>query len=136
MSNVIKVGVFATLSLIILAVLIWKIEDLNFFRSEGRRISAEFATVAGLDEKAPVRVAGVRVGRVDAIRLDGRSTCPKARSRASRASACSATSTSSSSPDLPAGGRCRPTRSSPARRRRASTRRWRSSTASATASRR
>lgn len=72
MSNVVKVGVFATLCLIILAVFIWKVEDLNIFKPEGRHLQAEFATVAGLDDKAPVRVAGVRVGRVDGIRLDGR----------------------------------------------------------------
>jgi phospholipid/cholesterol/gamma-HCH transport system substrate-binding protein len=34
-------------------------------------VDASFASVAGLDDKAAVRVAGVRVGRVDGIRLDG-----------------------------------------------------------------
>ncbi|HYG61879.1 MAG TPA: MlaD family protein [Thermoanaerobaculia bacterium] len=72
MSNVIKVGLFATVCLIILAFLIWQIEDINPFKQEGSQLSARFATVAGLDDKAPVRVAGVRVGRVDGITLDGR----------------------------------------------------------------
>lgn len=71
MGQAIKVGVFATLCLIVLAVLIWNIEDLNPFAPEGQRIEAVFNSVAGLDDKAPVRVAGVRVGRVDGIRLEG-----------------------------------------------------------------
>ena len=72
MSNVIKVGVFATLCMIVLAVLVWQIEDLNPFAEGGRTLDAKFASVAGLDEKAPVRVAGVRVGRVESIVLEGR----------------------------------------------------------------
>ena len=75
MSQIIKVGVFATLCLVILAVLIWKIEDINPFQKGGRRIDAVFGSVAGLDDKSAVRMAGVRVGRVDGIGLaaDGRS---------------------------------------------------------------
>lgn len=72
MSQVVKIGIFATVCLVILAVLIWKIEDINPFAEEGRRIDAIFDSVAGLDDKASVRVAGVRVGRVDAVGLDGR----------------------------------------------------------------
>lgn len=35
-------------------------------------MDALFDSVAGLDDKSAVRVAGVRVGRVDGIRLEGR----------------------------------------------------------------
>ncbi|HVT19131.1 MAG TPA: MlaD family protein [Thermoanaerobaculia bacterium] len=75
MSQMIKVGLFATLCLIVLAVLIWNIQGLNPFKSGGERIAAVFPSVAGLDDKAAVRLAGVRVGRVDGIGLakDGRS---------------------------------------------------------------
>lgn len=72
MKSLAKVGVFATLCLIILAVLIWQIEDLNPFSVEGQRLDAVFKSVAGLDDKASVRIAGVRVGRVDGVGLDGR----------------------------------------------------------------
>lgn len=70
MSQVVKVGIFATVCLVILAVLIWKIEDINPFAEEGRKIDAVFDSVAGLDDKASVRIAGVRVGRVDSVGLD------------------------------------------------------------------
>src|SRR5688572_25129255 len=72
MSQAVKVGMFATVCLVILAILIWQIEDINPFADKGRRIDALFDSVAGLDEKASVRVAGVRVGRVDGVGLEGR----------------------------------------------------------------
>jgi phospholipid/cholesterol/gamma-HCH transport system substrate-binding protein len=71
MKSLVKVGVFATLCLIILGVLIWKIEDLNPFGKKGQRLHAVFSSVAGLDDKASVRIAGVRVGHVDGLGLDG-----------------------------------------------------------------
>lgn len=72
MKSLVKVGVFATLCFIVLAVLIWQIEDLNPFRVQGQRLDAVFKSVAGLDDKASVRIAGVRVGRVDGVGLEGR----------------------------------------------------------------
>ena len=71
MKSLVKVGIFATVCLIILAVLIWKIEDINPFKVKGQRLDALFPSVAGLDDKASVRVAGVRVGRVDGVGLQG-----------------------------------------------------------------
>ena len=72
MKSLVKIGVFATLCFVILAVLIWQIEDWNPFTKEGPRVDAIFDSVAGLDNKASVRVAGVRVGEVDGVGLDGR----------------------------------------------------------------
>ena len=72
MGNVIRVGLFTAICLAILGFLIWKIEDWNPFGTKGKAVSAVFDSVAGLDDKAAVRVAGVRVGRVEGIGLDGR----------------------------------------------------------------
>ncbi len=69
MSNTVKIGIFVTAALALLGYFILKIEDLRLFSGEGGRVEASFASVAGLDDKAAVRVAGVRVGRVDGIRL-------------------------------------------------------------------
>jgi phospholipid/cholesterol/gamma-HCH transport system substrate-binding protein len=71
MKSLVKVGVFATLCLVVLGVLIWKIEDLNPFSKKGQRLHAVFTSVAGLDDKASVRIAGVRVGHVDGLGLKG-----------------------------------------------------------------
>lgn len=71
MSNVIKVGIFVTICLAVLAYLVIRVEDWSF-GGAGQRIDVVFESVVGLDDKAPVRVAGVRVGRVDGVSLDGR----------------------------------------------------------------
>lgn len=71
MSQTVKVGVFVTLCLVVLGYLIFQVEDLNPFAPEGKRVDVLFDSVAGLGEKSPVRVAGVRVGTVDSIGLDG-----------------------------------------------------------------
>lgn len=74
MSSAAKVGGFIILVLLILGFFILRIEDISFGGGDGKRIDVVFDTVAGLDEKSPVRVAGVRVGQVDSITLqpDGR----------------------------------------------------------------
>lgn len=73
MNQVVKLGIFGSIGLAILALLIWRIEDIHPFQREGgRRLSAVFDSVAGLDDKASVRVAGVRIGRVDGVDLLGR----------------------------------------------------------------
>ncbi len=72
MSQTVKVGIFMTVALVVLAYLIFKVEDWTLFGAAGQRVDAAFESVAGLDDKAPVRVAGVRVGRVDGIRLEDR----------------------------------------------------------------
>ena len=61
--------------LAILAYFVLKIEDINVRRSGGtKEVKAVFDSVAGLDNKSAVRVAGVRVGKVKQIdlRSDGK----------------------------------------------------------------
>jgi phospholipid/cholesterol/gamma-HCH transport system substrate-binding protein len=74
MSAAAKVGLFAIVILVILGMFILRIEDLEFGGGDTKQLDIIFDTVAGLDEKAPVRVAGVRVGEVESIQLqsDGR----------------------------------------------------------------
>jgi phospholipid/cholesterol/gamma-HCH transport system substrate-binding protein len=72
MTQAVKVGIFALVVLLLLGFFILRIEDLNPFAEGGDRIDAVFDSVAGLDDKSAIRLAGVRVGRVDGISLDGR----------------------------------------------------------------
>jgi phospholipid/cholesterol/gamma-HCH transport system substrate-binding protein len=65
------VGAFFLLALALTGILIWNIEDLAFGRKMAKTITVQFTDVAGLKEKADVRVAGVLVGRVAKIRLVG-----------------------------------------------------------------
>lgn len=71
-SQVVKVGIFMTVCLVLLGWLILRVEDWKLWGSKGVRVDALFDSVVGLDDKAAVRLAGVRVGRVDGIRLEGR----------------------------------------------------------------
>lgn len=71
MKSAFKVGIFATICLVVLGLLIWKIEDFNPFEKKGQRLHALFNSVAGLDDKASVRIAGVKVGHVDGVGLQG-----------------------------------------------------------------
>jgi phospholipid/cholesterol/gamma-HCH transport system substrate-binding protein len=70
MSSAAKVGVFMLIVLAILGYFILKIEDVQIGHGTGaRKVTALFDSVAGLDNKSAVRVAGVRVGKVSNIRL-------------------------------------------------------------------
>ena len=72
MSQALKVGIFAIVCLSILGYLIFQVEDLRLFGEDGRTVEVVFDSVAGLNAKAPVRVAGVTVGRVEELGLEGR----------------------------------------------------------------
>lgn len=72
MSSAAKVGAFMLVVLVILGFFILRIEDIRLGGSATTQtIDVTFPSVAGLDEKSPVRVAGVRVGKVKTIRLQG-----------------------------------------------------------------
>ena len=65
-----KIGLFTLAVLLALGVLVLKIEDLPFpGKSRAASVEVTFTDVAGLDDKSAVRIAGVRVGKVDGIRL-------------------------------------------------------------------
>lgn len=71
MTTAAKVGALFLLALALTGILIWNIEDLKLGRKLGKTVTVQFDDVAGLKEKADVRVAGVLVGRVGKIRLVG-----------------------------------------------------------------
>lgn len=67
-----RIGLFMLAGLIILGAFIVKIQDIPIGeRGERTLVTARFPTVAGIDRKADVRIAGVRVGKVVEIRLEG-----------------------------------------------------------------
>ncbi|MFY9271203.1 MAG: MlaD family protein [Candidatus Manganitrophaceae bacterium] len=64
-----KVGIVVLAGIFLLAYMTFKVGGLNFLQEKGYRLSATFQSAAGLDKRAPVRIAGVEVGRIDEIRL-------------------------------------------------------------------
>lgn len=75
MTSAAKVGVVMLIALVVLGYFVLRIEDISLNRSSGTRVvMAVFDDVAGLDDESAVRIAGVRKGHVENIRVlpDGR----------------------------------------------------------------
>ncbi len=73
MKREIKIGIFVTIALLIVATFIFVVGDLGvLFRKPGYSIFVMYDTVTGLEKRAVVRMAGVKVGYVKDIKLKGR----------------------------------------------------------------
>ncbi len=67
-----RIGLFMLMGLIILGIFIIKIEDIPVGeRGDRLTVTAHVSSAAGLDRKAAVRIAGVRIGKVEDIQLSG-----------------------------------------------------------------
>ena len=65
------VGIFVTIGIAAIVFLALKVGNLtSVSAAPGYRIEANFDNIGGLKLRAPVKAAGVTVGRVEAIRLD------------------------------------------------------------------
>jgi len=68
----IKVGAFLALTIVILTLFLFFVGDLGrLFKREGYPLFTQFDSVAGLEKRTVVRMAGVKVGFVKDIRLKG-----------------------------------------------------------------
>jgi phospholipid/cholesterol/gamma-HCH transport system substrate-binding protein len=65
----IGVGLFMLVGVLALAYLSVRLGQVDIFGTRGYTVFADFPTVGGLKSGATVEIAGVRVGRVDSIRL-------------------------------------------------------------------
>jgi phospholipid/cholesterol/gamma-HCH transport system substrate-binding protein len=65
----IGVGLFMLVGILALAYLSVRLGQVDLFGSRGYVVYADFPTVGGLKSGATVEIAGVRVGRVESIRL-------------------------------------------------------------------
>ncbi len=73
MRREVKIGLFLGGAMLILAVFVFIVGDLSvLFRKPGYTLSADFDTASGLEPRAAVRMAGVKIGYVKDIRLEGR----------------------------------------------------------------
>ncbi len=71
-SKEIGLGVFVLIGLICTAYLTIKLGRMEVLGGNGYEISARFNSIAGLRVGAGVEIAGVQVGRVSAVQLDGK----------------------------------------------------------------
>ena len=65
-----KVGIFVILGIIVLALFTFRVGKIAV-REVGYRLYTHVQSAAGLDKNSPVRIAGVPVGKVEGILLDG-----------------------------------------------------------------
>ncbi len=65
-----KVGLLVLVGSIILLYMTFAVGKYEFGEKKGYVVTAEFDSVAGLDVKAAVRMAGVKIGTVEAVELD------------------------------------------------------------------
>lgn len=73
MKREVKVGIFITVFFILLIVFMIFVGDmLAIFKSPGYRIYAVFDSALGLEKSASVKMAGIKIGMVEDIALDGR----------------------------------------------------------------
>jgi len=69
MSSIARLGAFILIALVMFGVMVFLIGDKQLLFSRTYKINAPFENVAGLDEGAPVRAGGVRIGTVKRILL-------------------------------------------------------------------
>ncbi|MFC1576980.1 MlaD family protein [Candidatus Omnitrophota bacterium] len=68
-SNEIKTGIMVITCFLVLAWLIVETGDVSFVQKKGYNIKVRFNFASGIEENAPVRLAGVEVGKVKVIEL-------------------------------------------------------------------
>jgi len=72
MTTEFKVGMVVLLGIIILFYMSFRVGKFgSLTEGPGYEVVAHFKNVAGLDTKSPVEIAGVEVGRVNKVSLDG-----------------------------------------------------------------
>ena len=64
-----KVGLFVIIAVVVLGYMTFRIGELTFSKAKGYFIYGVFDSVAGLDEKAAVKMAGVSIGSIESITL-------------------------------------------------------------------
>ncbi|MBM3293144.1 MAG: MCE family protein [Candidatus Aminicenantes bacterium] len=73
MSREARIGIFVGAAFLVLAAFVFVVGDFSvLFRKPGETIRATFDTAAGLDKRAVVKMAGVLIGHVRDISLEGR----------------------------------------------------------------
>ena len=66
-----KVGIFVLLGIIVLTFMTVTVGKFQLGKEAGYRVYAVFDSAAGVDRNSPVRIAGVHVGTVEGISLEG-----------------------------------------------------------------
>jgi phospholipid/cholesterol/gamma-HCH transport system substrate-binding protein len=66
-----KVGVLVLVGIVLLFYMSFKLERFGVFRGKGYEVGMVLENASGLDTRSPVYIAGVQVGKIQKISLDG-----------------------------------------------------------------
>jgi phospholipid/cholesterol/gamma-HCH transport system substrate-binding protein len=67
--NEIRAGVFLLLSFVILAVMIFAVSDIQSLFKKKKDVKALFLFSDGIEKNAPVRLSGIKIGKVTSVRV-------------------------------------------------------------------
>jgi len=70
-SSELKVGIMILIGILILFYMSFRVGKYGVFSEHGYELTAVFINASGLDVKTPVKIAGVEVGKIKKISLDG-----------------------------------------------------------------
>lgn len=70
-STEIKVGILVLIGVVLLFYMSFRVERFGFFGERGYELNVVFDNAGGLDRKTPVYIAGVQVGNINDIKLEG-----------------------------------------------------------------
>jgi len=70
-SSELKVGIMILIGILILFYMSFRIGKYGVFGEHGYELTAVFINASGLDAKTPVKIAGVEIGKIKRISLDG-----------------------------------------------------------------
>ena len=71
MSKEAKVGIFVLVGIVTLTFFTFRVSKMGGIGVKGYKLIVSFESAAGLEPKANVKMAGVPVGKVEAIELEG-----------------------------------------------------------------
>lgn len=70
-STELKVGMLVIVGILLLFYMSFRVGKYGFFREQGYELFVTFSNASGLDVKTPVQIAGVEIGKIKEIMLDG-----------------------------------------------------------------
>ncbi len=64
-----RVGIFVIIGMVLFAIVVFSVGDINLFSGKGYHLKLIFGYVGGLQPDAPVRLAGIKVGTIQGIKM-------------------------------------------------------------------
>jgi phospholipid/cholesterol/gamma-HCH transport system substrate-binding protein len=67
--NEIRAGIFLLFSFAVLAVMVFAVSDIKSFFKKKKEVKVLFSSSEGIEKNAPVRYSGIKIGKVESVRV-------------------------------------------------------------------